>query len=71
MGDTTPPTHLATWALVTLRVGAVGLFAGGGAFPDGDSVSDGDPFGADEDVFDEQSQDPLAVFDVGFLSLVA
>jgi hypothetical protein len=51
---TTPPTHLATRPLVTLRVGAVGLFAGGGSFPDGDAVSDGDLFGSDEDVFDEQ-----------------
>ena len=52
-GDNTPPTHLATWALVTLRVGAVVLFAGGGLFPSGDAVADGDLVGSDEDVFDE------------------
>ena len=34
-------------------------------------MSDGDPFGSDEDVFDEQPQHALAVFDVGVLGLVA
>lgn len=47
------------------------LFAGGGSFPDGDAVSDGDPFGSDEDVFDEQPQHPVAFFDAGVLGLVA
>jgi retron-type reverse transcriptase len=49
-GVATPPTHLATCSLVTLRVGGV---AGGGWFPGGDAVADGDLFGSDEDVFDE------------------
>ena len=70
-GILTPPTQWETRPLVTLRVGAVVLFAGGGSFPDGDAVSDGDPFGSDEDVFDEQPQHALAVFDVGVLGLVA
>jgi len=40
--------------LVTLRIGTVVLFAGGGSFPDGASMSDGDLFRADEDVFDRK-----------------
>jgi hypothetical protein len=56
--------------LVILCVGAVVLFGGGGWFSEGDAVSDGDLFGSDEDVFDEQSQHPLAVFDGGVVGLV-
>jgi hypothetical protein len=37
---------------------------------DGDGVPDGDLVGADEDVFDEQSQDPLTFGDVGCGGLV-
>jgi len=55
-GGSTPPTQWATSGLVTLRVGVGGRLSGvGGAFPDRDTVSDGDLFGSDEDVFDEQS----------------
>jgi hypothetical protein len=57
--------------MVTLRVGAVGVLGVvGGAFPDGDAVSDGDFVGSDEDVFDEQSQHALAFLDVGGLGVV-
>jgi retron-type reverse transcriptase len=53
-GVATPPTHLAMWLMVALRVGGVGLLGVFvGAFSDGDAVSDGDLFGSDEDVFDE------------------
>ncbi|MGH3695808.1 MAG: reverse transcriptase domain-containing protein, partial [Pseudonocardiaceae bacterium] len=45
-GVVTPPTHLATRALVALRVGAVVVFGGGGSFPGGDAVADGDLFGS-------------------------
>jgi hypothetical protein len=56
--------------MVTLRVGAVGVLGVvGGAFPDGDAVSDGDFVGSDEDVFDEQSQHALAFLDVGGLGV--
>src|SRR6266508_5410116 len=53
-GVATPPTQWAISAMVTLRVGVVGVSLAGGAFPDGDPVPDGDLFGSDEDVFDEQ-----------------
>jgi hypothetical protein len=50
--------------MVALRIGAGWLLVGaGGAFPDGDAVPDGDLLGSDEDVFDEQSQDVLALLD--------
>jgi hypothetical protein len=48
--------------MVTLRVGGRVVVSGaGGVFPDGDAVPDGDLLGADEDVFDEQAQDALAL----------
>jgi hypothetical protein len=50
--------------MVALRIGVGWLLVGaGGAFPDGDAVPDGDLLGSDEDVFDEQSQDVLALLD--------
>jgi hypothetical protein len=52
--------------MVALRVGVAGLRVfGGGAFPEGDAVSDGDLLGSYEDVFDEQAQDVLALLDGG------
>jgi Reverse transcriptase (RNA-dependent DNA polymerase) len=54
----TPPTQWVMWLMVTLRVGV--LCVVGGALAEGDAVSDGDLFGSDEDVFDEQSQDASA-----------
>ncbi len=54
------------WLMVVLQVATVGAFGvTGDAFPDGDAVPDGDLLGADEDVLDEQSQDPLAFCDGG------
>ena len=71
-GVVTPPTQLATWTHVTLRVGVVVfLVAHGGAFPDGDAVPDGDLLGSDEDVFDEQPQYPLAFCGTGGAGVVA
>src|SRR5690242_5367369 len=67
-GITTPPTQLITFAHVTLRVGCVVVAvaaAGAGRFPDRDAVADGDLFRSDEDVFDQQAQDPAAVFGAG------
>jgi hypothetical protein len=65
-GVVTPPTLWATRAMVALRVGVAGLRVfGGGAFPEGDAVSDGDLLGSYEDVFDEQAQDVLALLDGG------
>src|SRR5712691_5241182 len=65
-GVVTPPTQWITRRMVTLRIGLLGwLPAGRGPFPDRDSVADGDLLGADEDVFDEQSQDALAFFGGG------
>ena len=52
-------------AHVTLRVGCVVVAAAAGGFPDGDAVADGDLLRADEDVFDQQAQDPPAVFGAG------
>src|SRR5664279_6406441 len=71
-GDRTPPTQLAIWLCFALRVavGAVsGVVVGVGA--GGDGVSDGDFLWADEDVFDEQAQDALALWDGGGGGLVA
>jgi hypothetical protein len=63
-GILTPSTQWATQAMVALRIGAGWLLVGaGGAFPDGDAVPDGDLLGSDEDVFDEQAQDVLALLD--------
>src|SRR6266516_5326011 len=60
-GDTTPPTHLATCAMVTLRVGlGVALGDGGGAGTGRDAVADGDLLWPDEDVLDEQLEDPAS-----------
>src|SRR6185312_15723366 len=65
-GIVTPPTQWAMSAMVTLRVGVVGVLGVvGGAFPDGDAVPDGDLVGSDEDVFDEQAQYASAFFDGG------
>src|ERR1019366_4831627 len=52
--------------MVTLRIGVrfVLTVAGAGS-ADWDAVADGDLLGADEDVFDEQPQYPLAFFDGG------
>ena len=58
MGEITPPTHLATCAMVTLRVGlGVVLDRAGVPGAGGDPVPDGDLLWADEDVFDQQPQD--------------
>jgi RNA-directed DNA polymerase len=60
-GVSTPPTQLAMFSMVALRVGAAGvLWLVAGAFADGDAVSDGDLLASDEDVFDEEPQDSLA-----------
>src|SRR5213076_2033001 len=37
----------------------------GAGFAEGDPVPDGDLFGSDQDVFDQESQDALPFFDVG------
>jgi hypothetical protein len=50
--------------LVTLRCWFVAVFTGGGA-GSRDAVADGDLLRADEDVFDDQSQDTLAFGGVG------
>jgi hypothetical protein len=60
----TPPTQLAIRPYFALRVGfgaAVGPAAH--VVPHRDGVADGDLFGADENVFDEQAQDALALGD--------
>ncbi len=48
------------------------LGVAGGVFADGDAVPDGDLLGADEHVFDEESQDvlPLGNLGVGVRALV-
>src|ERR1039457_2448016 len=52
--------------MVTLRIGVrFVLTAAGAGSADWDAVADGDLLGADEDVFDEQPQYPLAFFDGG------
>ena len=62
----TPPTQWAMSGMLTLRVGVVGVLSVvGGAFPDGMRWADGDLAGSDEDVFDEQPQHALALFDGG------
>src|SRR5437763_15445069 len=69
-GITTPPTQLAMLGMVTLRVGTVGvLWLVGGAFADGDAVSDSDLLASDEDVLDEQPQHALALGDGRVLGL--
>src|SRR5664279_2434246 len=71
-GEMTPPTQLAISACFALRVG-VGAVLGAvvGVAAGGDGVPDGDLVGADEDVFDEQAQDALALGDGGGGGLVA
>jgi hypothetical protein len=51
--------------MVTLRIGAA-VFAGavGGAWAGWDAVADGDVLRPDEDVFDDEAHDPLALTDV-------
>ena len=57
--------------MVTLRISGVGLVStAAGRVDDGDAVADGDVLGADEDVFDDQAQDALAVFDGGGVGVV-
>jgi len=52
--------------MVTLRVRLGVVLAGAGAASaGGDAVADGDLLGSDEDVFDQQPQYALAVFDGG------
>jgi hypothetical protein len=65
IGETTPPTQLATRRHFALRVGAGVAVAAvvGRVVPGWDGVPDGDLVGADEDVLDEQSQDSLALGD--------
>ncbi|MFI6360074.1 reverse transcriptase domain-containing protein [Streptomyces sp. NPDC050743] len=65
-GVSTPPTQWITQACVTLCIGGVVLsITLGGPFSDGDTVSDRDLFGADEDVFDQEPQDALPFGDLG------
>src|SRR5229473_3076073 len=70
-GILTPPTQWITRAMVTLRIGLWGLSAGRGPLSDGDAMADGDLLGADQDVFDEQPQHALALFDAGGAGLAA
>src|SRR5712692_2707466 len=70
-GIITPPTQWITRAMVTLRIGLWGLSAGRGPLSDGDAMADGDLLGADQDVFDEQPQHALALFDAGGAGLAA
>src|SRR6516225_2669701 len=65
-GLITPPTQWITRRMVTLRVRLGVVLAGAGAASaGGDAVADGDLLGSDEDVFDQQPQYALAVFDGG------
>src|SRR5437773_4236690 len=65
-GEITPPTHLATCAMVTLRVGlGVALGDAGGVGTGRDAVADGDLLWPDEDVLDEQLEDPAALAGAG------
>src|SRR5690242_6102789 len=65
-GVITPPTHLATWPIVTLRVGlGVALSDAAGAGAGGDAVPDGDLLRADEDVLDEELEDVALVVCAG------
>jgi hypothetical protein len=76
-GVITPPTQWATCPFVTIRVDVGVVVCGGGSvFADGvrfraHAVPDGDLFGSDEDVFDEQAQDALAFGHVGGVGVVA
>jgi len=71
-GIVTPPTHLATGLLVALRVSAGGRgVVGRCSLAKWDPMADCDLLGAAEDVFDEQSQDPLAVGDLGAFRVLA
>src|SRR5665811_2212876 len=71
-GVVTPPTQLAIRVYFALRV-VLRVFLGpvAGVAADGDGVANGDLVGADEDVFDEQPQDPLALGHASGGSLVA
>lgn len=70
-GIATPPTQSITRLMVTLRIGAAGFVGAlGGAWAAWDAVADGDVLGPDEDVFDDESQDPLAFVDVGGVGAV-
>ena len=71
-GIVTPPTQLAIRPYFALRVG-FGVVVGPAAHvvPHRDGVADGDLFGADENVFDEQAQDALAFGDGGCGGLAA
>src|ERR1019366_5576253 len=64
-GEITPPTQWATGRLVTLRVRCVFLVAVAGSLAEGDAVPDGDLLRSDKDVFDEEPQDALALWDFG------
>ncbi len=70
-GIITPPTQWATRAWVTLRSVLILVLVVGGAFAYGDAVPDGDLFGADEDVFDQQSQHVLTLGYLGARGLLA
>src|SRR6476469_5240745 len=60
-GILTPPTHWAMFGMFTLRVGVAGVLSvGGDAFAERDAVPDGDLFGSDEDVLDEQLEHAAA-----------
>jgi RNA-directed DNA polymerase len=52
-GPLTPPTHLATWLMVALRVGVARVVLAGVAWSDGDAMADGYFLWSDENVFDE------------------
>src|SRR5664280_2834037 len=71
-GERTPPTQLAIRVYFALRV-VLRVLLGpvAGVAADGDGVANGDLVGADEDVFDEQPQDPLALGHASGGSLVA
>src|SRR5674476_1126251 len=71
-GVVTPPTQLAIRVYFALRV-VLRVLLGpvAGVAADGDGVANGDLVGADEDVFDEQPQDPLALGHASGGSLVA
>lgn len=47
------------------------MAVGRGVFADGDAVPDGDLLGADEDVLDKESQDALALGNLGRLGILA
>ncbi|MFC5204138.1 reverse transcriptase domain-containing protein [Streptomyces kaempferi] len=67
----TPPTQWVTRAWVTLRSVLVLMLAVVGVvFAHGDAVADGDLLGADEHVLDEESQDALALGNLGAFGVV-